>query len=77
MFKVFCPSCGSLRPDGSDSVTCVPCSNRGHYYRLVTSDTDRRQRLRVWFKFYKTFNYSRKERRAIPHYLRLAGVLKG
>ena len=70
-FKRYCAVCGKFRPKGRTESDCIPCLNTGHIYHLVSSEEDRQERIARWTKFYDEQEFTKKERKAIPHFQRL------
>lgn len=69
--KPFCAVCDADLPDGMTVAFCVPCSKRGHSYRLVADEKDRLWRITHWMRFYSRQGYSDEEIRAIPWFMNL------
>lgn len=69
--RPFCATCGSQRPEDIETAYCIPCANRGHMYRLITTEAERKRSLRNWMLFWEDRDFSAKEIAAIPTYQNL------
>lgn len=67
----YCRQCGThfSVPDGESLYDCPLCSMSR--YRLVSSELDRKARIRIWREFYYEQGYTRKERKEIPGWANL------
>lgn len=74
-FKPYCACCGQVRPEELTNVwTCTPCAKRGHGYRLVSDETDRQYRIRLWQEYYDKNSFTATEVKRIPFFQRLLNV---
>lgn len=67
----FCPTCGSIRPENNNSPLCIPCFNKGHYYRLITDESDRLRSFTNWLVFWSNQDFTKKQIEKIPTYINL------
>lgn len=67
----FCPVCGEIRPKDKNDSMCIPCANKGHYYRLIVDESDRLSSLTKWIVFWSKQEFTSDQIKKIPTYINL------